>query len=181
MQQSKAEVNILHTIQKIESTLELPYRLIDWQSGSEHFIFQFQAFDENQTDISIQNGGITGAFGVMYQGTGISCAFTCDITIGNVYDFYISLDNAYDIMYGKNAVAVLKNYGETLHRTNLTFSFDSKGHCSVSGYFQNKENRYHSGITFAFELDQTYIPEILHRMDQFFQEIRRIQGHGQFY
>lgn len=170
----------MYTTQKIESAIELPYNLIDIDTGSEHFIFQFNAFDDNQTDYSIKIGGITGKFNMIYQSKGISCNFECDITVGNVYEFYISLDNAYDIMSGKNSVALLKNYG-TLNRTNLTISFDNKGHCFVNGCFKNKDNHYKNGINFSFEIDQTYITDILISMEIFFKELRRIQGHGNFW
>lgn len=102
----------MYTIQKIESELELPYDLIDINTGSEHFILRFTEFDDNQTDYSIKAGGVTGKFGIVYQGKGIDCNLGCDITAGKVYEFYISLDNAWDIMSGRNSVAVLKNYGD---------------------------------------------------------------------
>lgn len=172
----------MYTIQKIESAIELPYNLIDINTGSEHFIFQFNAFDDNQTDYSIKRGGITGKFNIIYQSKGINCNFECDITVGKVYEFYISLDNAYDIMSCKNSVALLKNYGNTLNRTNLTISFDNKGHCFANGCFKNKDNNYKSGVIFSFEIDYyTYITDILNSMEIFFQELRRIQGHSNFY
>lgn len=169
----------MYTTQTIESTIELPYKLIDIDTGRENFIFLFNEFDDNQTDYSIKMGGVTGKFRVIYQGKGINCNFGCDITVGNVYEFYMSLDNAYDAL-GKNSVAILKNYG-TLNRTNLTINFDNKGHCFVDGYFKNEDNLYESGIFFSFKIDQTYLIESLNSMKTFFQELRRIQGHNDFY
>lgn len=171
----------MYTARKIESVIELPYNLIDINTGSEHFIFRFKAFDDNQTDYSIKTGGVTGKFNIIYQSKGISCDFECDITVGNVYDFYISLGNAYDNISGKDPAALLKNYGNTLNRTNLTIGFDNKGHCFVEGCFKNKDNYYKSGVIFSFEVDQTYITEILDSMEIFFRELRRLQGHSNFY
>ena len=117
----------MYTRYNVESTLELPYKLIDINTGSEHFVFQFNEFDDNQTDYSIRQGGLTGKFSIAYQSNDIECNFGCDITIGNVYEFYLALDDAYDIKFGKNTVAVLKDYGGQ-NRTNLTFSFNKRGH-----------------------------------------------------
>lgn len=169
----------MYTTRIIESMIELPYKLIDIDTGSEHFIFQFKTFDDNQTDYSIKMGGVTGKFSIIYQGKGTNCNFGCDITVGNVYEFYISLDNAYN-MLGQNATAILKNYGD-LNRTNLTINFDNKGHCFVDGYFKNKDNLYESGIIFSFGVAQTYLTESLDSMKTLFQELRRIQGHSDFY
>lgn len=171
----------MYTTQKIENAIELPYNLIDIDTGSEHFIFQFNAFDDNQTDYSIKIGGITGRFNIVYQSKGINCNFECDITVGKVYEFYISLDNAYDILSGRNATAVLENYSETLNHTNLIFSFDKRGDCNIKGNFKNKSNHYKNGINFSFKLDQIYITDILNSMETFFKELRRIQGHSNFY
>lgn len=171
----------MYEIQKIESTLELPYNLIDIDTSNEHFIFRFNAFDDNQTDYDIKMGGVTGEFGVVYQCRGTECCFGCDVTVGNVFDFYKSLDNAYDIMLGKNSSAFLTNYGNTLNRTNLTIKFDNKGHCFADGYFKNADNQYKSGIFFSFEIDRLYISYMIKSMDDFFHELIRIQGHNKFY
>lgn len=170
---------MLYAIQKIESTIDLPYKLIDIDTGREHFIFQFRAFDDNQSDYSIKMGGVTGKFSVIYQGKGINCNFGCDITVGNVYEFYMSLNDSYN-MLGQNSAAILKNYG-SLNQTNLTINFDNKGHCFVDGYFKNEDNFYESGIIFSFRVDQTYLSESLNSMKTFFEELRRIQGHNTFY
>ena len=39
---------------EIESTLELPHKLIDIQDDNEQFILYFKSFDKNQTDYSIK-------------------------------------------------------------------------------------------------------------------------------
>ena len=173
----------MYTIHKIESKMELPYNVIDIDTGNEHFILQFDSFDDNQSDYSIKMGGVTGKFSIQYHSNDINCQFECDITIGNVYAFYIALDTAYDILFGRNATAVLENYGKRLkHKhTSLIFNFDKRGHCNVKGFFKNASNHYTNGINFSFELDQIYITDILTSMEIFFRELKRIQGHSNFY
>lgn len=166
---------------KIQSELELPYKLIDIAEDGEHFIFAFKCFDEDQSEYSVQAGGVNGRFEVIYRCCGIDSQFECDITVGNVYNFYIELDNAYDIQLGKNTVANLKNYGDNLNRASLTFNFDKTGHCVLFGAFKNKDNLYKSGIDFEIKIDQTYIPEILVSLERFFEELIKIQGHSRFY
>lgn len=168
---------ILNTENKIESTLKLPYDLIDINTGNERFIFRFKAFDDNRSAHSIQKSGITGRFNVIYQSRGMDCDFECDVTVGNVYAFFISLDSAYDIMSGRNAVASLEGSG----RTELTVRYDNKGYCFTKGHFRNKENRYQSGISFSFETDPSYIAAAVFSMNDFFNELIRIQGHSNFY
>ncbi|MCM1357807.1 MAG: hypothetical protein NC205_04370, partial [Prevotella sp.] len=154
----------------INSKLELPYRLIDIEEAGEHFIFQFNEFDDKQTDYSISTCGVTGKFGIIYSGKGMECSFDCDITIGNVRDFAVALENAYDNLNGRKAI--LENYG-SLNRTNLSVIFDNKGHCKIKGKFFNENNFYKSGISFSFELDQTYIADIIRKTDIFFSELYR--------
>lgn len=162
----------------INSKLEFPYRLIDIAESGEQFIFQFKEFDEGQTDYSVSTTGVTGKFGILYIGKGLNCNFSCDITIGNVRDFLIALENACDNM--NDGKAVLENYG-SLNRTYLSVVFGKKGHCEITGNFLNEDNFYQSGISFSFSLDQTYISDMLRRMDIFFGELYRIQGHNRYY
>jgi len=161
----------------INSNLELPYPLINVENSGEHFVFQFVSFDKGQTDHYIENGGITGQFGIKYVGKGMNCDFLCDITMGNVRDFAVLLEDAYDNL--NDGEAELSNYG-SLDRSYLSFSFDKRGHCEISGRFDNKENMYNSGIRFSFSIDQSFISNILHNTDCFFEEIYRLQGHNRF-
>jgi len=166
---------------EIESNLELPYNLIDIRDGEKQFIFSFKCFDDNQTEYSIQAGGVTGKFEVTYKCSGIDSKFECDITIGNLYYFYIELENVYECLPGIEPVAVLKNYGETLNRTNMTFTFDKLGHCKVDCCFKNASDRYNSGIFFELQIDMSYIYDILNSLEKFFDELKQIQGHSKFY
>ena len=165
---------------KIESSLVLPYRLINVQHDDELFIFAFKCFDEKQTDYSIQHGGVTGIFEIEYSCFGLESHFTLDVTVGNVYDFYKSLKDAYDKCFCKDCNATLQNYG-SLNRTSLSLSFDKLGHCLIKGSFLNREHQYKSGVSFEIEIDQTYIPEILLSLKSFFEELKKIQGHDTFY
>lgn len=165
----------------IRSAIELPYPLIEISTIDEHFVFQFDRFDDDQTDFSIKAGGVTGSYSVIYQCRGIESHFECDITTGNVYDFYVSLRDAYNAVSAQDAVAVLKDYGNTASRTGLTVRFDRKGHCRFEGSFRNKYTQFKSGIELTFEADQSYIPDILRSLEVFFDELRTIQGHGSFY
>ena len=136
---------------KIESTLELPYKLIDVRNDNEQLIFSFLSFDDGQTDYSIQKGGVTGKFGVSYKCSGIESCFECDITIGNLYYFYIELENVYERLPGIKPVAVLENYGE-LKRTEMTISCDKTGRWSVSGCFRNKGTGYREMIKYLLRI-----------------------------
>ena len=165
---------------EIKSNLHLPFRLIDVNTGNDSFVFEFKEFDKGQTDFSIKNGGLTGKFGIIYRCIGIECQFECDITIGNVYYFYIDLENAYDIQFGKNIKVILKDYSDVDNRTCLTFEFDKTGHCIINGYFKNKFSQYMSGVEFSIEIDQTYIAKMLVSFEMFFNELKRIQGDYNF-
>ena len=67
--------------------LNLPYDLFSIDLGETQFVLQFLNFHE-QDDYSIRMGGLSGDFGISYRDKAFSCAFGCDITVGNVYDFY---------------------------------------------------------------------------------------------
>ena len=124
LQKQKRGNNIKYKEIIINSKLELPYRLIDIDESGEHFIFQFNEFDDKQTDYSISTGGVTGKLGIIYSGKGMECSFDCDITIGNVRDFAVSLENSYDNMNDRKAI--LENYG-SLKRTKYLFSYKKYG------------------------------------------------------
>lgn len=160
-------------IEKNDNIFELPYKLIDIDMGDECFSLAFIKFDY------IKHNVVTGDFEIAYKCNGIESKFECDMTIGNLYCFFISLDNAYDIQSCKNNVVTIENYGSS-KRSVLTIKFDN-GHYFVSGYFKNKNNLYNSSISFNFEIFLTDIVEILISLDNFFREIRKIQGNNNFY
>lgn len=166
--------------EKIENAMELPFDLIALNLHGEHFAFRFEKFDADQTDYTVQMGGLTGSFSVRYSCKGIESCFECDVTIGNVYDFYVSLNKAYGAMTDGEASAVLKNYGETKNRTLLEIKSDSKGHCLLVGSFLNKYTYYKSGINLSFEFDQSYISEILAAFEVFFDKLISLQDSNYF-
>ena len=165
---------------KIESTLGLPFELIEIDKSGERFVFAFKCFDDDQSDYSIKKGGVTGKFEISYRGHGIDSGFLCDLTVGNVHQFYLDLDNAYNIQLGKHTKVTLQDYSK--ERSLLSFSFDKLGHCFVSGCFKNKDYGCRNGICFEeIEIDQTEIPRMLSAMKKLFNELERIQGHSDFY
>jgi len=139
----------------------------------------FAKTNEGQSEYSIKHGGVTGDFEIAYKCSGIESNFECDMTIGNLYYFFIALDNAYDIQNCNNNIVTLENYGSS-KRSVLTLKFDN-GCYFVSGYFKNKNNKYNSSISFNFQIFLADIIEILISLDNFFSEIRRIQGSNNFY
>lgn len=170
----------MYITKDIESPFELPYTLIDIRSGAERFVLEFTEFDEGQSDYSIQAGGVTGKFGIRYNGLGMDAKFECDITMGNLAEFNYSLDTSWDIYFGRDSSAVLCDYTEP-HRTLLEFKFDSKGKCYAKGNFLNKTNSYCSGVNFEMDVDPSFIPEIIGTINIFFDELKHIQEHDTFY
>ena len=165
----------------IKSNLELPYTLICIKEGSTQFDLYFKAFDEHQNEYTINAGGVTGTFEIAYSCLGMDCRFECDITMGNLYSFYLQLENVYECLPGIVPIATLENYG-SLERSNLTFTFDKKGHVQVNGRFMNKDTQYSSGILFDVTMDAFYnITYIINTLKSFFEELKRIQGHSNFY
>lgn len=165
----------------INSNLDFPYKLIDVQEGGEQFSLFFKCFDTDQTEYSIEKGGLTGQFEVSYSCSGINSRFDCDMTIGNLYLFYIQLDNTYECLPGGEPVAVLEDYGSDMH-TRMAFKFDAKGRVVISGRFMDNVTDYKSGILFEIQTDTFYvISEILNSLKCFFDELKRIQGHSIFY
>lgn len=159
----------------INSSLALPFKLIDIREPQRHFTFQFLKFDGNQTDFSVKMGGVTGRFGIEYACEGLQCGFPCDITVGNVYEFYQSLQTCYDQI---NGIAILEDYSR--ERTKLTVEFDHNGHCKINASFYNGADCYQSGLCFRLSTDQTCIPPILAAFRQLFKELSNIQGSDEF-
>ena len=155
--------------------------LISIKEGDEQFALYFKSFDEQQSEHSIKTGGVTGVFEISYSCPGMDCRFECDITMGNLYSFYLQLDNVYECLPGIVPIATLDNYGSSEH-TNLTFEFDKKGHVRVTGRFMNKDTHYNSGILFDITMDTFYnITNMINTLRSFFDELKRIQGHSNFY
>ena len=159
---------------------ELPYKLIDIGMEEEHFTLSFTKFKPHQDSYSIKRGGIAGDFEVSYKCNGIESRFECDLTTGNLYSFYVELDNSYECLPGSEPVAILANNASP-ERTSMTFRFDKMGHFFVKGCFKAKENGYKSGIIFDMEMDTVFIYDILDSLKKFFNELEKIQGHRNFF
>ncbi len=166
---------------EIESRLELPYAVIDIRNGEEQFILSFSSFDEDQTEHSLQAGGVTGRFDVTYKCRGTDCHFECDLTTGNLYCFYLELDDALDGLPGTKPIAILENYGGSQERTKIVFSHDKTGHWFVSGNIRNKGNNFRSGIFFDIPVDVSIVSETMVSLKRLFDELERIQGHRNFF
>ena len=163
------------------SSIELPYKLIDIGMGKEQFVLSFVRFARHQDSFSIKRGGFTGDFEVSYQCEGMDCKFECDITMGNLYTFYLELDNAFDCLAGTDSVAILQNNADKPMHSKMSFEFDKTGHCIVNGCFMNRNNCYKSGITFDMTIDNIFISEILVSLKEFFSALEKIQGHCNYY
>lgn len=159
--------------------ITLPCKLIDIGDRDESFALLFDRFDEGQTDHSIRNNGLSGRFKIVYKCSGINCCFDIDLTIGNLYYFNYDLDTAWDIYFGRNAKAVLRNYGD-ICRSELVFSFDESGRCTVSGKFMNSECGFRNGISFEMKIDGSQITDQTSSMDSFFDKLDEIQGNRNF-
>lgn len=164
----------MYITKEIKSPFELPYTLIDIIGGGERFVLQFIAFDEGQSNYSIQAGGVTGKFGICYKGKGMDVEFECNITMGNLAEFNYALDTSWDIYFGRDTSAILCDYTEP-HRTLLEFTFDGKGKCSAKGNFLNVENAYRSGVNFELDVDPSFIPEIIGTINIFLEDLKRLQ------
>ncbi len=161
-----------------KSLLKLPYKLIDISDNGEQFTLSFGSFDSTQSERSVMRGGLLGGFEAAYSCEGMENAFECDITVGELYSFYIQLESVYECLPGGEPVAVLEGSGE--RPTKMMIAFDRQGHFTVSGKILNKATACKSGIVFEITLDTVFIYDILKAMESFFDELKRLQGHGIF-
>ena len=156
----------------------LPIRLIDIQMGDKCFILEFKDFVRNTNDNSICRSKLLGIFEITYKCNGMSCCFECDMSIGNLYYFYLELDTAYDIEFSTNAKAILSDYNSD--KTNIIVQFDDKCRCELSGHIKNKIDNYRSGIEFTINIEQSDVCDILVKLDKFLREMKQIQGNYNF-
>ena len=155
---------------------EMPYPLMDIQSGGEHFqLCCTEIVPEYRTPDAEQPTDFCCKFGIRYEGSGLSACFRCDITAGNVQAFYYALDDIFDGL-AVTRTAQLVNYG-TLERTSLSVSFDKRGGCVLKGDFLNADSSYQSGIQINMQLDQSYFLDSLCAMQRFFRTLGEVQGH----
>lgn len=158
----------------------LPFPLIDIAAEGEQFRFLCTEIHPLfRTPEQTEPNDFDCEFAVEYAGSGLSAKYGCDISAGNVYSFYQSLETAYRQLDSEKT-ALLENYG-SLDRTALRIQFDRHGGCLLTGHFLNAESHYHSGIQIRMSLDQSYIGEILRSLRYFFRALADAQGHANFY
>lgn len=158
----------------------LPFPLIDIAAEGEQFRFLCTEIHPLfRTPEQTEPNDFDCGFAVEYAGRGLSAQFRCDISAGNVYAFYQSLETAYQQL-DLGLTAQLANYG-SLDRTALRIQFDRHGGCLMTGHFLNAESLYHSGIQIRMSLDQSDIGEILRSLRYFFRTLADAQGHANFY
>ena len=163
----------------MDEKMELPYKLMDIGMDDEHFTLSFKRFKAHQDSFSIKRSGLAGDFEVYYKCSGMENRFECDLTVGELYCFYIELDNVYDGLPGTKPVAILESNSGTQERTKMTFSGD-KGKYFISGIFRNRDNCYKSGIIFDMELGAVFMGDILGTLEKFFKYLEEMQGHRNF-
>ena len=163
-----------------ENKFELPYKVMEIDSGDECLILSFIRFKRHQDSYSIKRGGVLGDFEVSYKCRGIESRFECELTPGNLNCFYYELENLYDGLPGTKPTAVLENNTGEAERTKITFTLN-KGRCFISGSVRNKNNDYKSGIFFDIDTDGIILSEILTELNNFLDEIIKIQGHRNFF
>ena len=159
--------------------LELPYKLMDIEMDDERFTLSFKSFKAHQDSYSIKRSGLAGNFEVYHRCSGSESRFECDLTVGELYCFYIELDNVYDGLPGTKPVAILESNSRTQERTKMTFRPD-KGKFLISGLVRNRDNGYKSGIIFDMEIDTVFVVEMLVTLENFFKKLEEIQGHRNF-
>ena len=158
----------------IFSNLSFPFRLIEINTGNAYF-----ALESKELKSFGKEENLSGTFEIIYKCSGMECHFECDITIGNVYYFYLELDTAYDIMFSKNSKAVLIDYNND--RTSIIIQFDDKCRCTAVGKIKNKLDQYRSGIEFTMNVEQSEVCDMLVSLDKFFSELKRIKGNSDFF
>ncbi|MBR5371065.1 MAG: hypothetical protein IK130_02515 [Oscillospiraceae bacterium] len=157
-----------------DSTLQMPRRLLDLGGDAERFVLSCVGLERREN-----GSGVSGSFEISYQCCGTESRFACDLTLGSLYVFTVSLDYTFDL--GPGDTVVLKNDGVE-DRSELIFRFDHRGHCVISGRFRNQDNGFRSGIFFSgMVIDNIYMNEIILSLEAFFSEIEKIQGHSNFW
>ena len=151
-------------------TFPVPFRLFEINTGTVYFAFELKSLDNNTSDQSLK----PGIFECIYRCPGMDCRFPCDLSIENLYYFYLSLDTAYDIEFSKNTKAVLD--ADNKESTHIEFAFDDKCRCTVSGRIQNKAIAYPSGITVSFPVEQSDVCDVLTSLESFFRAWKQLQG-----
>ena len=167
-----------YNIKEIKSELILPYDIINIRKGTLYdgniieFKIRLCEIPQNQTKESIKMGGVDASFDIVLETTNIKANIVVDITVGNMYEFYKDLLNAYEKLNGK---AILKNYENS--RCNLVVTFNEKGYCNVNGFVNDISL---NGVNVNIDIDQSYCYEWLENFKTVFKELERIQGDDKY-
>lgn len=158
--------------------LVLPYDIIEITKGTlydgDKIAFKMRLYEIpiDQTMESLKFGGVNANFDIIYETRNIKANIVIDTTVGNMYDFYQQLMEAYEKLNGK---AILKNYGSS--RCNLTVTLSKNGHCNVNGYINDISL---NGVNINIDIDQSYCYQWINNFKVIFNELGRIQGDKKF-
>lgn len=81
--------------------MELPFNIIEIKDYPYTFELNFLNYKE------VEKIDLIGEFAIKFDDHTVSADFICDLTIGNVYEFYKELVNVYNNNYG---TATLEDY-----------------------------------------------------------------------
>lgn len=165
-----------YKIIEIRSEITCPFKLIDFHFEAFSFGFLFKEFDEGQSDYSIEHGGVTGVFSVAFNEEGLNAEFPCDVTVGNVYSFFVQLRECYKNINGS---AILEDYSK--ERVHIEVIFYNNGYCGVDIDVANYSLDNSCGkIKVNFQCNQSYWGDIIDNFNMFFTELARLQGYYDF-
>lgn len=165
-----------YKIIEIHSEITCPFKLMDFHFETFSFEFLFKEFDKEQSDYAIEHGGVTGIFSVAFNEEGLNVQFPCDVTVGNVYSFFVQLKECYGSM---NGAVVLEDYSK--ERVHMEVIFYNSGQCEVDIEVANYSSYNSCGkIKVNFQCDQSYWRNIIDNFNIFFTELARLQGYYDF-
>lgn len=160
---------------EINSSLEIPYPLIDIRLGSTNFLLLFLGVDDNQSEYSIKRGGVMGKFGIKFRESGLKADFPVDATVGNIFAFYSDFKNVYESLCG---TATLRDYSQ--ERTLISVSFEKSGRCKIVASVKNMFTNANGTLNFELCCDQSYLHNTLKKFAVLFDELSDIQGYYDF-
>ena len=163
----------MHKTLDLKDTLPLPYNLIEAASGG--FELDYIGLKEGQNEYSLKYG-VEGKFLLRIYGLGTEIiSEVCDLTVGNVYEFFRELKI---MMKDIKGTAVLKEYGE--RTINISFTAEKRGIVSVRGVYCPKDTGIIDEIKFCFEVEPNVLDNSLKRFKTLFDSLAEIQGYYEF-
>lgn len=157
----------------LKDTLTLPYTLIE--ASNKSFGLDYIGLTEGQNEYSLSYG-IEGKFLIRIYDLGTEIiSEVCDLTVGNVYEFFRELKA---MMKDIKGTAVLKEYGE--RTINISFTAAKRGIIYVSGVYCPKHTDIIDEIKFGFEVEPSVLDNSLKRFKTLFDSLAEIQGYYEF-